>query len=139
MKISASPAAAKTHFYPTNQVVAVIDEGADVAAVRSELDRAGFAADAVEVMAGADGLRRLDASGARHGVAGRLLRLIQGYGDMEQMTFSRQADALRAGHSLVGVLVRGTEQRRRAGLILKRHHGHFMNFFGRWTITGMYA
>ena len=139
MKVTAKAENKKFHPYPTNQVIAVIDGSGDAAAARTELDHAGFEAGAIEVLSGAEGLRRLDATGARHGMAGRLLRLIQGYGDMEQQIFARQADELRAGHSLVGVRTHGVKERRRAELIFKRHHGHTINFFGLWTITGMDA
>jgi hypothetical protein len=127
------------HFYPTSQVIGVIDVPADAAAARAELDRSGFDPGTAEVTAGPEGLRRLDATGARHGIAGKLWRMLQGYGDMEQSTFARQAVELRAGHSLVGVRARGGNQRRRAQMILKRHNGHFINYFGYWTIVGMAA
>ena len=127
------------HYYPANQVVAVIDGPGDVAAARTELVRSGFTAGDIEVRAGSEGLRRLDASGARHGFAGRLMRMLQGYGDIEQVAFKRQADELRAGHSLVGVRAHGAGQRNNAKQILERHHGHYINFFGHWTITGMAA
>lgn len=132
------PESKNFHAYPTNQVIAVIDGTGDAAAALTELNHAGFSG-AVEVLAGADGLKRLDASGARHGIAGRLFRLLQGYGDMERKTFARQADELRAGHSLVGVRARGGGERRRAQTILRRHKGHFINYFGYWTIVGMAA
>jgi hypothetical protein len=126
-------------YYPTSQVIGVIDTAGDAAAARTELDRSGFSPGTAEVTAGPEGLRRLDATGARHGIAGKLWRMLQGYGDMEQQTFARQAVELRAGHSLVGVIARGATERRRAQMILKRHNGHFINFFGYWTIIGMAA
>ncbi len=138
MRVTAQAENKKFHPYPTRQVIAVINEPGDAAAARVALEHAGFAG-AIEVLAGAEGLRRLDATGARHGVAGRLLRIFQGYGDMENQIFLRQAEELRAGYSLVGVRAVGAAQRRSAELIFKRHHGRFINYFGLWTITGMAA
>ncbi len=138
MKTAAQAEGKKFHVYPTNQVIAVIDGPGDAAAAHTELSHAGFAG-GVEVLAGPEGLRRLDATGARHGLAGRLMRLLQGYGDMEQRLFARQADELRAGHTLVGVVARGASERRRIQMIRARHHGHTINFFGTWTIIGMAA
>lgn len=138
MNVTAQAENKKFHPYPTRQVIAVINESGDAIAARVALDHAGFTG-AIEVLAGEDGLRRLDATGARHGVAGRLLRMFQGYGDMEQKTFARQAEELRAGHLLIGVRVVGAAERDRAEKILRRHRGHFINYFGVWTITGMAA
>ncbi len=123
--------------YPANQVIAIIDDPENVASALSQLGRRGFEGGDIAVLSGMEGAHWLGTVQPEQGLWARMRRILRGRHDTVRETLSRQVDELRAGHILVGVHVRNASERTFAGRILKRCNGHFINFFGPWTISGI--
>jgi hypothetical protein len=126
----------KTGFipYPNDKLCGILDTEAAVQAAVRDLQAAGFSAEEVGVLAGAEGERRIDPTGQEHGPAARLLRFLQRAGDDESKHSRIYEQAMEAGHLLVGVTAKSEEDREKARGILKSHGGHFINFYGHLAI-----
>jgi len=65
----------------------------------------------------------------------RIVRSTQSLlGDYEIEHTTRHEQELRAGHFGIGVAAHHTGDRDKARQILKAHHGHFINYYGRWVM-----
>jgi hypothetical protein len=115
------------------RLLAVLDTPGALAAATAALEDEGVAADAIEVFTGPDGALAFDSSGGQHGPLARILRTIQ-FTLMDQMPdFAYYEAAAREGRSVISVKPTGEAQLRRAVEIVRRHSGHFINYFGRFT------
>jgi hypothetical protein len=116
---------------PENEVVGAVARDAVGTAV-SDLIDAGFAP--IGILAGDGGLRRVEATIAGgDGLGGFLSRLALSMGgDMDKLR--QAADELRSGHVLIDVEVADDDAKNRARDILQRHGGHFITYFGRWSM-----
>ena len=106
----------KTGFipYPNDKVCGILDTEAAVQGAVRDLQAAGFSAEEVEGLAGAEGERRIDPTGQEHGLAARLLRFIQRAGDDESKHSKIYEQAMEAGHFAVGVTAKSEEDREKA-------------------------
>ncbi len=117
--------------YPTDRLLAVLDDAASTDEARRSLVAAGIPAVDVTVLRGDEGADRIDGLGATGGPWRRIVRIFQ-FMTMDQMPdFLTYEAALRDGRAVVAV--RATD---RATMLLARDRllgagGHFMNFFGR--------
>jgi hypothetical protein len=119
--------------YPTNRLLAVIDEAAEAAAALADLKAAGFIDRDLEILRGEEGADRMDGTGEVSGWLGRLRRAFD-FTLMDQLVdFATYERALRDGRAVVMVHVHGDEPKARAHQILKRHGGHFVNYYGRFA------
>ena len=119
--------------YPTNRLLAVIDDPADAAAALADLKTAGFTDRDLEILRGEEGADRMDGTGEIAGWLGRLRRAFD-FTLMDQLVdFATYEKALRDGRAVVMVHVHGDEPKAQALAILKRHRGHFMNYYGRFA------
>ena len=119
--------------YPDRAVVAVIDGTAEAEAAELELRKAGIGAGALTVLRGAEGADRIDGMGRAHGLGSRLRRLLA-FTVMDQLPdFVLYERALRDGRSVLIVRAPRDEDKRRAHEILRRHGGHFTNYYGRFA------
>ena len=119
--------------YPTNRLLAVIDEAAEAAAALADLKAAGFIDRDLEILRGEEGAHRMDGTGEVSGWLGRLRRAFD-FTLMDQLVdFATYERALRDGRAVVMVHVHGDEPKARAHQILKRHGGHFVNYYGRFA------
>lgn len=117
--------------YPTNQLLAVLDDPAAAAESGRALVAAGFAPGDVTVLRGDEGADRLDGLGAVGGPWRRLVRAFQ-FMTMDQMPdFLTYEAALRDGRAVVAVRVADRPGLLRARDLLSGAGGHFMNYFGR--------
>jgi len=133
------PEAKKTNefiSYPTNRVVGTINDSADAQAAVQELIEAGFNADEIDVIYGKEGMRRLDPTGEKHGLLARLQRTFLQLNE-EPKHLRHHVDDVLAGHFVIMVLAEDEDKQTRAGDILKSHGGHFINFYGRWTMQSL--
>ena len=122
--------------YPIDKVVGVIDDLGDVQGALRDLKAAGFKADDITVLTGEQGANRLDVKGDEHGPLAHVVRLIQNVlGDYEIEDATRYEQELLAGHFGIGVVARGVDDRDKVRQILKAHHGHFINYYGRWIMV----
>ena len=119
--------------YPDRAVVAVVDESNAAEAATAELHEAGFADDAVTHLSGPAGADRIDGMGRAHGLGSRVRRLLA-FTVMDQLPdFVLYERALRDGRSVLIVRAPRDEDKRRAHAILRRHGGHFANYYGRFA------
>ncbi len=119
--------------YPTNRLLAVIDDPAEAAVAMAELEVSGIAASELDVLRGEEGADRVDGSGKVSGRLGRLRRAFD-FTLMDQLVdFAAYERALRDGRAVVMVHVHGDAPKEAAHKILKRHGGHFINYYGRFA------
>ena len=119
--------------YPTNRLLAVLDDPAEAAAALADLKSAGFNDRDLEILRGEEGADRMDGTGEVSGWLGRLRRAFD-FTLMDQLVdFATYETALRDGRAVVMIHVHGDEPKAQALKILKRHGGHFMNYYGRFA------
>lgn len=119
--------------YPTNRLLAVINDPAAAAAALAELQAAGFAPRDLDLLRGDEGADRIDGTGQVSGWMGRLRRAFD-FTLMDQLVdFAAYERALRDGRAVVMVHVHGDAPKAKARESLKRHGGHFINFYGRFA------
>ncbi len=119
--------------YPTNRLLAVIDDPADAATALAELAAAGIATRDLEVLRGDEGADRMDGTGDVSGWLGRLRRAFD-FTLMDQLVdFAWYEWALRDGRAVVMVHVHGDAPKAAAHAILRRHGAHFVNYYGRFA------
>jgi hypothetical protein len=117
----------------TNRLMAVLDTaGAAVAAVGA-LEREGFGADAVLVLAGERDAARIDSLGNVGGLWVRARRLLWFALADQAVDLAVYVAALRDGRTVVSVLAPGDAGRERAKAALVAAGAHFVNFFGRFA------
>ena len=124
--------------YPTNKVVGFIDDPGDAQAALSDLKAAGFTADEIEVLTGEEGAQRIDVNGGEHGVLAHIVRsILKTLGEYEIPHAKRHEQELLAGHFGIGVTAKQEEHQKKVRGILKSHNGHFINFYGTWTMENL--
>lgn len=118
--------------YPTHRVSGAVP-AAEVEAVREALIAAGFSADHMEVLLGEEDARRFRELAASPGVWGSVRRFAMSLG--RDLELARDAEAeLDSGDALVEVAVHDQREKHQVRDILLRHGGHFITYFGSWTI-----
>jgi hypothetical protein len=119
--------------YPTNRLLAVIDDPAAAATAIAELQAGGIATRDLEILRGEEGADRMDGTGEVAGWLGRLRRAFD-FTLMDQLVdFAVYERALRDGRAVAMVHVHGDAPKVDAHRILRRHHGHFINYYGRFA------
>ena len=119
--------------YPTNRLLAVLDDPKEAAAALAELKASGIATRDLEILRGDEGADRMDGTGEVSGWLGRLRRAFD-FTLMDQLVdFAAYERALRDGRAVVMVHVHGDTPKEAARQILKRHGGHFINYYGRFA------
>lgn len=120
--------------FPNGTVVGIVDDPESAAAALDGLIAAGVPEEEITVLYGDAGADRLDASGQRHGLLGKVRRLVQNYGDQDLPHVRRQAAELRRGNFVISAPA-GDDDRDFVADILTTHGGHFVNHYGSWTVT----
>ena len=124
--------AAKPLTYPTHRVSGAVPAG-EVEAAREALVAAGFAADRIDVLVGDEDARRFRDLAEATGVWGSVRRFALSLG--RDLDLAREAEAeLESGDALVEVTVHDEAEKHRVRDILLQHGGHFITYFGNWTI-----
>ena len=119
--------------YPTNRLLAVIDDPTQAAAALADLRAAGFTDRDLEILRGEEGADRMDGTGEVAGWLGRLRRAFD-FTLMDQLVdFATYERALRDGRAVIMVHVHGAAPKQQALDSLKSHGGHFMNYYGRFA------
>jgi hypothetical protein len=123
--------ARRSFAYPTNHLLAVIDDPTNAARAARALVGAGFEAREVTVLRGEEGADRLDGLGAVGGPWRRVVRIFQ-FMSMDQMPdFQTYEAAIRDGRAVIAVRVRDRAAVLRARDLLGALGAHFINHFGR--------
>jgi hypothetical protein len=116
------------------RLLAVFDTRAEAEAAANALATAGFDRSTIDLFEGADNAAAFDSSGRRRGLRGRLYRLIEFSWADQAPDFAWYEAAVREGHVVLSVRVRGQKQVRAAADIAIARGGHFINHFG-WFET----
>ncbi len=117
--------------YPTDYLLAVIDDPAGALRCAAALRSAGFAEGDVVVLASGPGEPGFEALASRHPRWTRLLRIVQ-FMTMDQMPdLVLYEAALRAGRSVIAVHARDRAAALAARSIVVGAGAHFVNRFGR--------
>jgi len=119
--------------YPINRIVAILDDDEQLRAVLDELPEAGVDPSSVNVLSGPEGAERLDRSGVRHGLRGRVLRLLQRTA-YEGAALDAHEAALKEGRRVIYVPVGTDAQRDTVVRLLWAAGGHYLLHFHRWTV-----
>ena len=121
------------HFYhrPVYHVVGLLTEHAEIPAISRELESAGVAVAAVEILCGEQVARILDAHGRYHGLRARIVRAFQQLG-YDETTLAIYDEALRHGDPLLHVPARPAD-RYDIAAALQRHQVHDVGYFGPGT------
>ena len=112
-------------------MVGLLSEHSEVPAICSDLAAAGVDVGAVEILCGERGARILDADGRYHGLRGRIVRTLQGFG-YDATTLELFDEALRGGDLLLHVPASPAD-RYRIGALLQRHRVHDVGYFAPGT------
>ena len=96
-----------------------------------QVNRPGSDVAAVEILGGEQGARVLDEYGRYHGLRGRVVRTLQGFG-YDGTTLAIYDEALRNGDLLLHVPVR-PKDRSRIVALEQRHGVHDVGYFGPGT------
>lgn len=124
--------------YPTRKVVGVVDTAPQLSGVLQALSEAGISRDAIKVFSGDEGIRTIDPKGIYHGLAGRLIRVVQSLGEeLEHMT--RYEEELRDGHFLVVVSTPDERSKQAAYQAFRDHGGHYVDYYGPLAIHHLVA
>ena len=119
--------------YPTNQLLAVVDDPAVATRLVEALNAAGFEAADITLLQGAEGAERFRGSGRVAGRWTRLVRMVQ-FMSMDQMPdFRTYEAALRNGRAVLAVRIRQRGRLEQARDVLLGSGAHFLNFFGRFA------
>ena len=119
--------------YPTNRLLAVLDDAEAADAAIDDLGALGTPRHAIERFDGADDAARLDGLGRSNGRFSRALRTVQ-FMTMDQMPdFLLYETALRMGRTVLAVAEPSFERRRAVIAALRARGAHFMNWYGRFA------
>jgi hypothetical protein len=119
--------------YPTDWLLAVIDEPSAAGAAADALLAAGFAKDSIKVLTGATASGSLADLPTSRGAVGQLIRLVQ-FMSMDQTPDLRLYEAaLDDGRAIVAVHCGSRPRLLEARDILAAHGAHFQNHFGRYA------
>jgi hypothetical protein len=115
--------------YPKNKVIALLDDTGSVRCALTDLVRAGFDKEGIDVLSGPEGAARLDVDGRQHGFKARIYRLVERVSDTSEW-LQRHADHIAQGG--FGVTVPADKTRKtQAAEILGRHGAHDRAYFGK--------
>ncbi|MGH2688750.1 MAG: hypothetical protein ACRDKW_08075, partial [Actinomycetota bacterium] len=119
-----------------NTLIAALDEVEDVKTASEELVAAGFPKEEICVLGGKEGAEKLDPTGEHHGLRGRLVRLLERFGE-ETLLLEQHAEHLeRGGYTIL--VPAADEQVSEAADILSRHGAHDIVHLGEghWEPVG---
>ena len=119
--------------YPTDHLLAAFRDPTQAAAAAAELAGAGFPTRDITILRGDEGARRLDGTGAEHGLFARIRRLVS-FTVMDQMPdLAWHERTVRDGGAVLMVRVHG-DAHKASVVDVTRHHGtHFVNHYGRFA------
>src|SRR4051812_12246830 len=119
--------------YPKGRIAAVLDHDRNLEEALAHLPEANVTLPDVNVLSGFEGMQLLDRKGARRGLRSRLLRIAQ-LTAYEGTALDNHEQALRNGHYIIYVPVKGEQQTQSVIDILRRSGGRYLLQFHRWTV-----
>ena len=120
--------------YPLNDVLAVVDDGAEADRAVQALKDAGFPDGDVDALDGAWFAEAVRGIERRGGLAARLAKILP---TDERLMLRRYMAEAEQGHSVVVVHADKPQDVERAGRILRTHGGHEMRHYGQFVVTDL--
>ena len=119
--------------YPVDRMLGAFDDPTDAAAAAAALSAMGIHDRDITVLRGSEGADRLDGTGGRHGPMAKVRRAVS-FTVMDQLPdFTWYEAEVRRGGAVLMVRARGTERTRKVAAVMREHHGHFINHYGRFA------
>ena len=119
--------------YPTDRMLAVIDDTGEAAAAAASIRAAGIPDRDITLLRGPEGADRLDGTGAANGILARIRRLTS-FTVMDQLVdMAAYERAVRDGSVVLMVRVRGDAPKAAVLELLRGHGAHFINYYGRFA------
>lgn len=103
--VNPDPAQDNFQFNPIERVTGLFDAHDPVTATVAALPAAGVAASNIEVFAGEEGMRKLDATGGEHGTAAKIFRVVESWVSDTSDFHAMAAEHLAAGGYIVAAWV----------------------------------
>ena len=117
--------------YPSNKVVAIVDDKYEADEAIHDLSLNGFDESKIDESVGSDGLKFLDPDGRSHGWGTKVVRMWQNLAQGEEYKYlNRIRDNLKRGHAVVSVPVKDLNSRIKAAKILAEHNGKDIRYYG---------
>lgn len=126
--------------YPTDKVVAIVEDRERLDAIREALGEAGVGAEQVEVLCGEAGSERIDAEGDEGGVVASAIRTVQKALGEEATRLEKLNDAVDAGHYVIQVALSEEDdeaqeaEKQRIGRVLHQGGARDVAFYGSWAV-----
>ncbi len=119
--------------YPTDRMLAVFDDPTAAASAAAAIAASGIADRDITILRGEEGATRLSGTGAAHGVVARTRRVVS-FTLMDQLPdMAWYEAAVRQGAAVLMVRVRGGVKQAAVLDLIRRHDGHFVNYYGRFA------
>ena len=119
--------------YPTDRLLAAFRDPTGAATAAAAVTAAGIPTRDVTVLRGDEGARRLDGTGAAHGLVGRTRRVVS-FTLMDQLPdLAWYEAAVREGGAVLMVRVRGDARKAAVLAAVTAAGGHFVNYYGRFA------
>jgi hypothetical protein len=119
--------------YPTDRLLAAFRDPTQAAAAAAAIRAQGVPDRDISVLRGDEGARRLDGTGAAHGLVGRMRR-VASFTVMDQLPdLAWYEAAIREGGAVLMVRVRGDDAKRAVLAAIREAGGHFANYYGRFA------
>lgn len=123
--------------YPTDYLVAAINNPQEAQHAVDELKAAGFEPDNIVLLHAGEVLENLQIKEQHRGFFEKLLYPVERWGTQEGLHAGRYEQEALKGHSVVHVYTPEEEQMRRASAILRRHGAHDQKHYGKWAIEDL--
>jgi hypothetical protein len=119
--------------YPTDRMLGAFTDPTAAATAAAAITAAGIPTSDVSILGGEEGARRLDGTGAAHGVAGRARRVVS-FTFMDQLPdMAWYERVVRDGGAVLMVRVRGDTGKAAVLEAMRAKGGHFVNYYGRFA------
>ena len=119
--------------YPTDRLLAAFRDPTEAARAAASVVATGIPTRDVSVLRGDEGARRLDGTGAAHGLMGRTRRVVS-FTLMDQLPdLAWYEAAVREGGAVLMVRVRGNDRKAAVLAAITAAGGHFANYYGRFA------
>jgi hypothetical protein len=115
------------------QLLAIIMDLDKARCVVETLRRNNFSSDEIGLLTGTEDAEKLDAATGKKGFFAKLLSSGIDMGDRDTDYIKQYRRALLNGRTVVGVMAKDNEERKRAEKILKAEGARFITFFGRFA------
>ena len=135
-KLSKDVNEGKFIFNPSDNLFGIIDDQVKAEQAIEALISSGFAEAEITVFIGEQGARQIDADGSNHGRLTRIIRWRQSTTPARQDA-ERYEKAVYEDKYVIAVETKNLETREIARQILKTHGGHFINFYGHFSMQNL--